>query len=332
MTQPPTAPSTPLLVRLKRRAGRFRRRLFGNAEIAIPTFIAVRVNPQSVVVDLHPSWAKPIEEVEDAEAALLPQRVRQVLIWRTNQDQPAVALARSLHRDVFARTASPVAFVDERNPHLAGAPTMLDVVERIRPSQEAFFAVRQSCLVIVQDPYSALPIAVAHTWPSARVILILTRAPAFPLTPLLGVEALLTKPGVKVPDEVLDTTPFHAEFSDNAELNSIVRALWNVARPYPQGYLSVVKGSPEALRDYHGSGNEDIVVAMPADWSTSGAEFSDFRSYLYTVWSSALAVGVHSKFTYSYESLVARPDVNLLMVLIDRGARVTFTAAAEVSA
>lgn len=331
MIHPSTTSPAPLSARLRRHAGRFRRRLFPNPETSIPTLISVRVNSQSIAVGLHSSWTKPIEEIEDAEAALVPQRVRRVLVWRTNQDQSATALARSLHRDIFARTASPVAFVDERNPHLTGAPTMLDVVERIRPSQEAFFAVRQSCLVVVQDPYSALPIAVAHTWPSARVIVILTRQPSFEPSSLVGVEALLTKPDVALPDEVLATIGFHAEFSDVTDLNNTVRALWNVARPYPQGYLSVVKGNPEALRDYHGSGNEDIVMAMPTDWATSGAEFRDFRSYLYTVWSSAIAVGIHSKFTYSYESLIAQPDVNLMMVLIDRGARVTFTTAAEVS-
>lgn len=301
------------------------------SEPSIPTLLAVAVNPNSVRVDVHPSWDRPFDEVEDPEAALLPQRIRHVLIWRTNQDPSVTAVAQSLHRTIFARTKTIVAYVSEKNPGLSGAPTMLDVVERLRPSQEAYWPTRQSCLVIIKDPSSPLPIRVAHSWPSALVIVVLTEQPSYPLSALAGVEALLLHHRVRVPDDVLATAPFQAEIDDLAELSDIVRALWNVARPYPHGHLSVIKGNPDALHGYTASGKEDIVVAMPPGWSTTGAEFTDFRSYLYTVWSSAMAVAIHSKFTYSYESLVATPDVNLFLVLIDRGARVTFTAAAEVA-
>lgn len=278
---------------------------------------------------MPPSWTEPVEEVEDPESSLTPHQIRRVLVWRANQDPAAAALAEGLRAAMFTKTRTTLAYVEEVNPNITGAPTMLDVVERIRPNETAHFLVRQSSLVIIQDPTSNLPIAVAHTWPGARVILVLTRPPAFPAAELMGVEALLLQRGVELPAEVLAVTPFHAEFDNDVDLHSNIRALWNVARPYPRGHLSIIKGCVEALGDYEPTGKEDILVAMPANWRFPAETTATFRHYLLAVWSSAQAVAIHSKFTYSYESLVSRADENLFMVLIQRGARVTFTSTAQ---
>ncbi len=289
----------------------------------------MRIEPSSIRVNVPPTWTDPVEEIEDPESSLAPHLIRHVLIWRAGQDSAAIALAEGLRTALFTKTRTTLAYIEEINPNASGAPTMLDVVERIRPSERAHYLVRQSSLVIIQDPPTNLPIAVAHTWPGARVILILTRPPAFPATELIGVEALLLRRGVELPAEVLAVMPFQAEFETEAELHSNIRALWNVARPYPRGHLSIIKGSAVALGIYEPSGIEDILVAMPPNWTFPTEEATTFRHYLLAVWSSAEAVAIHSKFTYSYESLVSRADENLFMVLIQRGARVTFTTASQ---
>lgn len=320
---------------MKRLAGRAQRKLLGKPDPAnaarIPTLFRVRIEPSSIRINVPPTWTEPVEEIEDPESSLAPHLVRRVLVWNAGQDPAAIELAEGLRAALFTRTKTTLAYVEEINPNASGAPTMLDVVERIRPRESAHFLVRQSSLVIIQDPSSNLPIAVAHTWPGARVILVLTRPPAFPAEELIGVEALLLRRGVELPAEVLDVTPFHGEFDTEAELHSNIRALWNVARPYPRGHLSIIKGSADALGVYEPTGIEDILVAMPPNWEIPTEGITTFRHYLLAVWSSAQAVAIHSKFTYSYESLVSRADENLFMVLIQRGARVTFTTASQVA-
>lgn len=320
---------------MKRLAGRTRRKLLGKPEptnaARIPTLFRVRIEPSSIQINVAPGWTEPVEEIEDPESSLAPHLIRRVLIWKADQDPAAIELAESLHVALFTKSKTTLAYVEEINPTTSGAPTMLDVVERIRPRENAHFLVRQSSLVIIQDPASNLPIAVAHTWPGARVILVLTRPPAFPAAELIGVEALLLRRDVELPADVLDVTPFHAEFDTEAELHSNIRALWNVARPYPRGHLSIIKGSADALGVYEPTGMEEILVAMSPNWEFPTEGITTFRHYLLSVWSSAQAVAIHSKFTYSYESLVSRADENLFMVLIQRGARVTFTTAAQVA-
>jgi hypothetical protein len=248
--------------------------------------------------------------------SIVPDHFGSVLLWDAGPRSRIDAVARSLSRAHFGRTA--LARIRVVNPLRLGVPTLSEML-RLNPALfPATTVVTAKPLVLVTvDPADPLPLLLARTWPFARVLVVLTAppAPGIDLTEASGVLATEGAAATLTDDAV----PFRTALAGLSEVGTHVRNYVAAAEAPRHEYLFRLAGDAKAAPSRWAGA--DIVLRTRGQAVTPLDGRMTYAERLAGLTADAVYAGVRSGVIYAYETWVRQGQVNRVLAdLLARGA------------